>query len=222
MVWPCRRQIKTKSMRLSHFFLTSSTIALLSSCGGQQQTQQTDEITTQVCRYTYNNDSTSVKWTAYKFTDKVGVSGVFDSIEVNGTAEQMTVMEVFAGTSFRIPVSSINSLVPDRDQKIQKHFFGTMTGTSTIEGKMIGHSEDTAHLEISMNGQTVPVDFIINYTGNEIKLEGVIQLGDWGAQPSVEALNKICHDLHIGADGISMLWPEVKLEIRTVLTEKCD
>lgn len=198
-------------------------IVLLVSCGGQQQPSQGDEVTAQVCRYTYNHDSTSVKWTAYKFTEKVGVSGSFDEIGVSGTvAEEMALVNVFASAGFNIPVSSTNSLVPDRDMKIKEHFFGTMMGTDALTGRVLSINEEGAQIEISMNGQTRSVDMDVMVNGSELMLEGVIQLADWDALASVDALNKICHDLHIGADGISKLWPEVKLEVRTVLTERCD
>lgn len=192
-------------------------IALLASCGGQQTTPVAQD-----CSYSYSPDSTTVKWTAYKFTEKVGVSGVFDTIEVTGAVEDTSSLAVFANAAFNIPVSSVNSTVPDRDQKIREHFFGTMTETASLSGKVSGIDSAQATVEITMNGQTLPVTMSVSNKGNEVMLEGVIQLGDWSAQPSVDTLNKICHDLHIGADGISMLWPEVKLEIRTVLTEKCN
>lgn len=163
-----------------------------------------------------------MKWTAYKFTEKVGISGVFDTIEVTGAVEDTSRLAVFADAAFNIPVSSVNSAVPDRDQKILEYFFGTMTETASLSGKVSSIDSAQATVEITMNGQTLPVTMSVSTKGNEVMLEGVIQLGDWSAQHSVDALNKICHDLHIGADGISMLWPEVKLEIRTVLTEKCN
>lgn len=203
--------------------LSLTAIALLASCGGQQPAQQTDEATPQVCRYSYQHDSTSVKWTAYKFTEKVGVSGSFDEMEVTGTlAEEMTLVNVFGSAGFKIPVSSTNSLVPDRDMKIKEHFFGTMNATDSISGRVVSITEEGAQVEITMNAQTRSVDMDVIINGSELKLESVIQLGDWDALASVDALNKICHDLHIGADGVSKLWPEVKLEIRTVLAENCN
>jgi len=192
-------------------------IALLASCGGQQTAPVAQD-----CRYSFSPDSTTVKWTAYKFTEKVGVSGVFDTIEVTGAVEDTSRLAVFADAAFSIPVSSVNSTVPDRDQKIREHFFGTMTGTASLSGKVFSIDSAQAIVEITMNGQTLPTNMSVSTKGNEVKLEGVIQLGDWDALASVDALNKICHDLHIGADGVSKLWPEVKLEIRTVLAEKCD
>jgi len=208
-------------MKLIHL-LPIAALAALSSCGGQQA-QQTGEAAPQVCRYSYDHDSTSVKWTAYKFTEKVGVSGGFDDVAVLGVMNgEMSVVSVFAAASFSIPVSSTNSLVPDRDMKIQEHFFGTMTDTEALTGRVVSITEEGAQVEFTMNGQTRSVDMDVNVNGAELTLEGVIQLGDWDALARVDALNRICHDLHIGADGISLLWPEVKIEVRTVLAEKCD
>jgi hypothetical protein len=58
-------------------------------------------------------------------------------------------------------------------------------------------------------------------TEGRIALSGVIELGNWSAQPNVDALNKVCYDLHKGADGVSKLWPEVKLEVSTTLNKNC-
>jgi hypothetical protein len=197
-------------------------IVALAACGGQP-TEQPANPEPQVCRYTYNHDSTSVKWTAYKFTEKAGVSGTFDTVRVTGTAaEQMDWTMVFSNAVFSIPVSSINSTVPDRDMKIKQHFFGTMSATAALEGRVVSIGLDSARVEISMNGATVPVSMSVVNEANILKLEGVIDLGAWNALKSVNALNKVCYDLHKGADGVSKLWPEEKLEIRTVLTEQCD
>lgn len=197
-------------------------LVALAACGGQP-TEQPANPEPQVCHYTYNHDSTSVKWTAYKFTEKAGVSGTFDTVQVSGTAaDQMDWTMVFSNAVFSIPVSSINSTVPDRDMKIKQHFFGTMNATPRLEGRVVSIGLDSARVEISMNGATVPVSMSVVNEANILKLEGVIDLGAWNALKSVNALNKVCYDLHKGADGVSKLWPEVKLEIRTVLTEQCD
>jgi hypothetical protein len=197
-------------------------LVALAACGGPP-TEQPTEPAPQMCRYTYNHDSTSVKWTAFKFTEKVGVSGTFDTVQVSGTAaEQMDWTMVFSNAVFSIPVSSINSTVADRDMKIKQHFFGTMNATPRLEGRVVSIGMDSARVEISMNGATVPVNMSVVNEAKSVKIEGVIDLAAWNALKSVNALNKVCYDLHKGADGVSKLWPEVKLEIRTVLTEQCD
>jgi len=55
-----------------------------------------------------------------------------------------------------------------------------------------------------------------------LSLSGTIDLNSWNAQSSVDSLNVICHDLHIGADGVSKLWSEVDLEIATILSKDCN
>ncbi|MCF8259027.1 MAG: YceI family protein [Flavobacteriales bacterium] len=199
--------------------LPLAAIALLSACGGQPQQP---EPVVRVCRYDYNHDSTSVKWTAYKFTEKVGVSGRFDTLQVSGTSEQTDRLAVLANASFSISVASINSANAERDPKIREHFFGTMKETSVLQGRIFSMDSAMAVVELTMNGQMHPMSLAVVNSGNEVKLEGVIDLADWNATSNVEGLNKICRDLHIGPDGISKLWPEVKLEIRTVLTEVCE
>ena len=64
----------------------------LASCGGnekpaEQAVEQPEIQPKEVCTYSYNEESTEVLWVAYKYTDKVGVKGVFDSIMVEGFSE---------------------------------------------------------------------------------------------------------------------------------------
>lgn len=201
----------------------------LTSCGDSSQTEQKEteaapeaETVSNACTYSYFADSTNFRWTAYKFTEKTGVGGTFDKISVTGTQSADNIREVFKYATFSIPINSINSADPERDRKVAEHFFGTMNDTENLEGNVINIGDKSADIAIKMNGVTDTLTFDMNTDGERISLESVLQLADWKAMPSVDKLNEICHDLHIGADGVSKLWPEVKLELSTVVQKKCD
>ena len=49
--------------------------------------------------FVYNNENTKVIWTAFKTTDKVGVTGQFTEFEVEGTKNAKAANEVFEGAS---------------------------------------------------------------------------------------------------------------------------
>lgn len=197
------------------------------ACSGNRNTANEEaeagnELTQENCVYTYTEGSLNVKWTAFKTTEKVGVSGSFDTISVNGIQRSDSANEVFANADFSIPVSTINSSNPDRDKKILEHFFGTMVETSTLNGKVIGMTDSDCSVLINMNGVADTCVFNLSKNDTAVSLVGVIELANWNALQSANALNTVCFDLHKGADGVSKLWPDVKLEITAGITKKCD
>lgn len=197
------------------------------ACSGNHNTANEEaeagnELSQENCVYTYTEGSLNVKWTAFKTTEKVGVSGSFDTISVNGIQTSNSATEMFANADFSIPVSSINSSNPDRDKKILEHFFGTMVETSTLNGKVLGMTDSDCSVLINMNGVADTCVFNLSKNDTAVSLVGVIELANWNALQSANALNTVCFDLHKGADGVSKLWPDVKLEITAGITKKCD
>jgi len=64
-----------------------------------------------------------VNWTAYKFTERAGVSGVFDEIIIKDKMYGTSIKDILHSLKFEIPVTSINSNNPERDQKLVNSFF---------------------------------------------------------------------------------------------------
>ena len=122
---------------------------------------------------------------------------------------------------FEIPVASVNSQNPERDGKIQEHFFGTMTNTTTVSGKLRKLANGKATLELTMNGITASVDGAYSLDGGTFSYTGTIDLTAFNGQAAVKKLNDICYDLHIGQDGVSKLWEEVELTFSTTLNQDC-
>ncbi len=207
-----------------------ATIVLLASCGQSPAPKETEEITPtseetmepKSCEYSFNADSTLVTWTAFKTTEKIGVGGQFDVINVSGTQTAATAEEVFSGASFEIPVNSINTNNPDRDMKIQKFFFGSLTGSEMLSGRLVSITANSAEVALSMNGVEKMVNMTYSMNGDAVLLETTINVGEWNAQAGVDALNKECYELHMAGDGVSKLWPEVKIGIRSVLNKACN
>lgn len=200
--------------------------AALSACTNDQQPADTaktptDKTGDEVCTYSFIADSTNVKWTAYKFSDRVGVGGTFDDTKVTGTQPAENITDVFQNATMKISVASVNSKDQDRDGKILKHFFGSMTDTEALVGKMVSINDQTAEIAIEMNGVTENVQLDVAQDGLRLSLSGTMDLANWSAQASVDSLNTICYDLHTGGDGISKLWPDVSLDVTTVLKKEC-
>ncbi len=157
------------------------------------------------------NDSTKVSWTAYKTTEKVAVGGSFTQINLSETRTGTTPEEVLEGAKFSIPVSSVFTNNEERDGKLKQFFFGVLENTELISGN-IHFSDGAPVLAITLNGQTNEVVLKGDFSNNLYTFEGTINLDDFGAQEAVASLNKVCGDLHKGADGVSKTWSEVAIK----------
>ncbi|MGJ4752087.1 YceI family protein [Leptospira kmetyi] len=182
----------------------------------------------QTCNYSYDHASTKFGWKAFKFTEKTGVGGSFDKIEVVGTTAGNSLEKVLKGIKFTIDPNAVNSGNNDRDAKIKSAFFYPLKKNGKIEGKVVSvelNSDKTSGkgaIELKFNGVTKKLD--VNFTiqeGNRLEANSKLELGDFKALSAVDALNLVCKDLHKGKDGVTKLWSEVELTISTQLKADC-
>ncbi len=214
---------------------TLSLVFFLSSCGGGNTEQRPTEVpkvdvqpkveevqeTTGKATYLYQNDSTKVSWMAYKTTEKKGVGGKFTNIDVTNVIASENPMDVVKGAKFSIPVTATVTGNKERDNRIMKFFFGMLSETANITGQMKTVNEDgTGTIAIIFNA--IEKELPITYTleGEKITVKGSMNLALWNAQKGIDALNEECKTLHAGADGITKLWPDVDIEITTVLKKE--
>ena len=195
--------------------------AILISCNSAE-TPKTEVVeTVEVCTYNYSADSTVIGWTAFKFTEKKGVSGVFDQSEVLIANASEDMLQTLSGASFTIPVSSINSNNTVRDEKIKHSFFGSMESTEIISGLVKSISDSLAVVEITMNGQSKDYTGKVSVDGMKVAFSTTINMTDFEAQYAIDSLNNVCKVVHTGMDGISKLWSEVDLNVETTLVKTC-
>lgn len=167
--------------------------------------------------YTVKEATTTINWTAYKTTSKVPVKGQFTKVTIENAKKATTALEALNGLKFKIPVSSLFTKDTIRDAKLKKFFFGTMKDTDVISGTITMNNEISGSVELTMNGisQSLPITYVIS--DKMVTIEASMNLDNWQAQLAIEALNKVCKDLHSGDDGISKTWNEVKIEVATNL-----
>lgn len=187
------------------------------SCG-QKSAEENEETTTDEAVYRLNLKSTKLEWEAYKFTEKKGVKGTFDSIQITPAVEAGSLEEMINGLTFSINVASTNSGDEIRDPKIVASFFGSMMNTNTIEGKITSYektsdTEASVNVDITMNDKTVSVPSKIQIGDKSVQLTTAIEMGSWDANSSIDSLNTVCEDLHKGEDGTSKLWPDVSITV---------
>ncbi|MDI7236607.1 YceI family protein [Leptospira santarosai] len=182
----------------------------------------------QTCTYSYDHPSTKFGWKAFKFTEKTGVGGSFDKIQVVETKIGNSPEKALKGMKFTIDPNTINSSNNDRDAKIKSAFFYPLKKNGAIAGKVVSaelNSDKTSGkgiISLTFNGVTKNLD--VSFTLQEktrLSASSKLELGNFKALTAIDSLNQVCKDLHKGKDGVSKLWPEIELTISTQLKADC-
>lgn len=152
-----------------------------------------------------------VKWTGFKTSEKLAVSGTFDAVQVSETKEGNTPEEVLQGAKIRVAVSSINSGLEERDGKLKMILFGAMENTSDIFG-VISFKNGKTFIKFTLNNVSKEYEVKSTFENNVFTIQTTVDLVSFKANSAIEALNTACGDLHKGVDGVSKTWPEVEIE----------
>ncbi|MEX2596810.1 MAG: YceI family protein [Salibacteraceae bacterium] len=208
--------------------------ALIGACGGSNEKPSTQSETNDnapkekaktVCTYSHENQTPEVLWVAYKYTEKTGVRGQFEEVSVTNTRSGKTVEEVLNGAEIKIKTASSNSGDPTRDPKIKETFFQALTNGEILSGKITSVNGDDASGKvtamINMNGKNHESKGSYELKGDQLEMKFELNVKDWSAMDALNALNEVCEDLHKGADGKSILWPDVTVFVTTMLTKDC-
>lgn len=189
----------------------------VTSCKNEKKEVKTDvptEVATE--KFVVKPEATSVKWTAYKTTEKKGVGGEFAVLNFDSKTGA-SVEEALNNLDFSIPVSSLFTKDEGRDAKIKASFFGKMLDTELLKGT-IKHNNGSYVASLTMNGVTNDLPLEVTVTDERrVTMTGTINLKDWDALGALASLNKVCFELHKGADGVSKTWEDVALEVSTFL-----
>ena len=192
----------------------------LSACKNEKKETKTESTveTAATQNFVVKPEGTSVKWTAYKTTEKKPVGGVFKILNFDNK-KGATPQEALNNLSFSIPVSSVftNDATNTRDAKIITSFFGAMLDTEILKGT-IKVNNNAYVASITMNGVTKDLPLTVSITEERrVSMTGTMNLNDWNALGALESLNKVCFDLHKGPDGVSKTWEDVAIEVNTFL-----
>ncbi len=197
---------------MKHILTLASVLFLTIACSKEKKEAP---VSASDATYSYVADSTQMTWTAYKFTERMGVSGTFNTVEIAGTKTASSVFAVFENATFSIPVKTVDSSNPDRDGKLLTYFFGKLKNTESITGAVESINADgSGSMKIMLNNKEKSVPFSLSENAGMITMRSEINLEDFLAQPAIESLNEVCNVLHTGADGLSKLWPDVALSLK--------
>ena len=188
--------------------------ASFTSCKSDKK-EVTTTTSEQKAVYSLRKAESDINFTAYKFTEKTPVGGQFRQVDITSGGTGNTIKEAINNAEFSIPVSSIFTKDSSRDYKIQKFFFGVMSDTKLLSGKLMIETDSTGTAAIKMNGVTEKVPFKYTIVANTFAMSATMDVSNWKALDALASLNKICEALHTGADGVSKTWSDVALNIVT-------
>ncbi len=152
-----------------------------------------------------------VKWTGFKTSEKLAVSGTFEAVQVTDVKDGNTPEEVLEGAKVRVAISSINSGLEERDGKLKMILFGSMENTTDVFG-VISFKNGKTYIKFTLNNVSKEYEVQSKFSNNLFVINTTVDLADFKANAAVDALNTACGDLHKGADGVSKTWTEVEIE----------
>lgn len=200
--------------------LLLSVVACSSPKATDENSTEKVETKTEGTSYSYDPNGTIVSFTAFKTSDKVGVSGKFLKFDVTPAKESVSnAADILPGLKFSIPVNSIETNDKSRNGKIVEFFFGSMANNENISGEVKTVTNGKAIVNIKMNDISKAVELVAKADENIVVLKGFIDLNDWNGSDAIKTLNDVCKELHTGSDGKSVLWPDVELFIKAKLAK---
>lgn len=186
-------------------------IAITTSCSNssEKDSQTKKEIK-------YQDSKTTLKWTAYKTTDKIGVNGTFNNIIIENNKKGESIEDVISSTKFSIPTSTVFTGNIPRDLLIEKYFFGAMMNTDTIYGSFLSAKDGKGLVTIKMNDVEFKNKFTYTFENDSLNIKSSLLLDNWNGFAALSSLHEQCFDKHKGPDGVSKTWPDVDLEITSI------
>jgi len=171
--------------------------------------------------YSFVGGDTEIKWTAYKCTNKIGVSGLFEDFKISGPKYQTSIREMLSNVKIDIKTESLNTRSTFRDENILKYFFTTLDNHEWIRGSVVKVSGNDmkGKLFVMMDFNNVSNEIVFDFKINTgmLVMEADFDLIDWNAAHSLDNFDDCCSTLHTGEDGKQMIWPNLHLEISSAM-----
>lgn len=181
------------------------------------------------CQWNADLSTFQLQWTAFKTTQKVGVNGGFNSVQVVGPNHHAKLENLLQGVRAEIALSptQIKTGNPARDETLYKTFFSSIAGQK-IEGKIESvrpvktpNPQGNFVLKLKMNGKQKSVPMTYSIDQNVWTAKGSLDVLDFGLKKGFEALHQACEVLHQGSDGVSKTWTQVDLQLSAKIERVC-
>jgi hypothetical protein len=198
---------------LNIFIFAVLLISITSSCSNNSEKNK-DTLAKK--ELSFLGAQTSIKWTAYKTTDKLGVKGTFKNTIIENDASATKLEDIINSTKFKIPISTLYTGNDPRDYLIKTYFFGSMMDTDTISGSFSSAKDGKGKVAIKMNNVEFKNDFTYTFQNDSLKINATLELDNWNGYTALSSLHEQCFDKHTGPDGVSKTWSDVDVEIISV------
>lgn len=162
-------------------------------------------------------DKPTIKFTGYKFTEKVGVSGTFKEVEwvYNKTND---LNELFKGIEVTVDTSSIDAGKVARNSNIKGSLFKYWEDRYiTLKSKSYDLKKKTLTMALTIGEKTTELPFSYKKDGEGLLLTGQLDLLKLGYDNAFYALGKKCAAWHKGKDGKTKTWNTVDFEVSVPL-----
>lgn len=175
--------------------------------------------------YKFDPYNTTVNWTAYKYSTKLGVSGDLPDIVFNPKVymveDHKDIKNILNGFEFESDPNFNVEGSTLRNQNIQNYFFNKLE-SKKISARVISllgsDAAGSLDIELMFNGVTKTVEAEYTVVDNTIEVIYHLQLAEFDAIKALNILHEHVADLHTGPDGISLTWPEVDIKVTSILS----
>ena len=209
--------------KINRTFLTIlliSTVVVISSCTKNNK----EDLLHDNCTYMYMPNNSSVTWTAYKYTNKVGVSGDFDQFNITTTnTECHNIEDVLQHAKIELTADALLGDQSKKASNLSTMFFGKLR-SKKVSGEVLSvdAKNQLAEIELTFNKVTRKLNCRYDADQYQIELMTTINLQDFQAESCIDSLNTVCGELHKGADGIMMTWLDVDVKVVAGLQRVCN
>ena len=166
--------------------------------------------------FVIDDSGITVAWTAYKFTDKIAVTGTFDDYSIKKHSKSGSVENLLTKLRISIPTDSVDAMNAIRDFKLRSSFFDAFN-TSTINGTILKVNESKGFVRLKMNKISKNIPFTYSLVNDTISIFTKLDLKKWKGEEALSRIERECVEHLKGVDGISKLWPEIDVEIKIPL-----
>ena len=163
--------------------------------------------------YAIDDFGISILWTAYKFSDRIGVSGTFGDYVVYKENESGSIEKILSKLKLIIPTEYVESGNAIRDFKLRAYFFEVFN-TSSITGTVLNAKDGKGIISLKMNDISIDTPFTYVLKDGKIVIFTHINLESWKGEKALTRLSEEYHKIHEEADAISRLWPDLDVVIK--------
>ena len=170
--------------------------------------------------YSFNSSKTKIIWNGFKTTDRIKVTGQFESFKSSRDGlEYNTLEELVNGLDFSISTASSVSGDPVRDMNLKDYFFRQLTKNFTLNGTLGLPKGGSIPVTFNTLLGSKNVDLDFTFENNIVEIKGIIDIGvDLGGVLAYDSIHEKCEQLHTGGDGVSKTWTEVEVLVKVPIS----